>query len=1637
MSAETWVMNSRDSSGLSAGKLYTALWNQIEVAQEPPDIARFLQANGIAAGDEQLEVLLIDQRFRWRRGCELSVEQYLELAPEVDAVDSLKVSLIVGEFEAASAGGRDPSVAAYLKRFPYVCDLLLEALRSAGHAPQLAAESEQTQGPAETHDTVGNHHGTQDDPAHQPTVVPEFELPERFGRYQVRSRIGGGGFGHVFLAFDAEMLDRYVAIKVPREDRLATPKDRENFIKEAKLLAGLKHPKIVTVYDSGRTEDGGCFVVSEYIDGNDLADELQTRRLSHRETASIVADVAEALHYAHGRQVVHRDVKPANILLDRGGSPYLADFGIALQEADYGQPTQVVGTFAYMSPEQSRGEGHLIDGRSDIYSLGIVLYECLAGRRPFPAQLLDAGPHGEVRPLRQIDDTIPRELDRICQRALAERASDRYATADDMAADLRGWLAGAELSTTPTIEFVETPGEFAQPETAPIRIVPKGLRSFDVEDSDFFLSLIPGVRDRDGLPDSVRFWRTRIESRDADASFRVGLIYGPSGCGKSSFLRAGLVPRLRGVRPVVVECSSSGTEAALAHQLRKACPWLPEGLDLVQMFQRIRRGDDLARDSKVLIVLDQFEQWLHAHREEDASALVNALRQCDGTHIQCLISVRDDFWMGVTQFLHELEVELYPDRNVAALQLFSRRHALKILTAFGRAFGALPEHSPPDPAQNRFLKQVVDSLAEHDHVIPVRLALLAEMIKDKDWDPHTLEEIGGLSGIGVAFLEETFSATTAMPEHRMHARAARRVLKTLLPEEDGSIKGDMRSREELLAASGYGGQITDFNRLMGILDHDLRLITPTQRGDEETQDSAAQDTSERTKYYHLTHDYLVPSLREWLTEKQKETLSGRAELRLAEYAAAWQSHATRRNLPSWWEWLGIVAFVPQTARSQSESRRKLMAAATQNYVTRGGLLLACVILLTVGTIYGIRVLQVGPLVDAITSARLEDIPNLVDSLGANRAPVMDRLHQIAQSSSASPSVALRAKMALLSVDSQYAGDLRDEMLTVNQPDVGTLVSWAVQNNQRMHEALPNLEEDLWQVAVQTEESPRRRLRAAAFLAALEPGYLTAETDEARRVLAKVADELVREITRSQSDFDEWVSGFDPIREGLREPLSAVFRDDEHGHRETAAGVLAAYFKNDVEVMVDLLLDATPAQHDVLTAGFSLSETPEASEILKRIVEEETPDDPIQRNAVLKRRAHGRALLVLAGEPDSIMPVLDGSAEQTDPTERTYLVARLSAIGVQQDLLAQMASQTDDPSLKASLLTILGGMRRADLPNSVQSSLIELFADAFSNDPHPAVHSAAEWALRDWDSDNRLEDLKSKSATSQPVDGRDWYVTSQGQTMVLLKGPVDVKVGSPEDEAGRDGSDEMQVVRHIDRSTWLSTTEVTDEQFLEFFDDFRHKDNDYTTSPQCPAVAMNWNRAVQYCVWLSKVEGIPDDQICYHPQDPFDARLVRDPKTVHRGGIMVPYEDYLNRTGYRLPSEVEWEYACRAGSETPWSWGTDPEMADRYAWHAGNSKGPNHAVGTRLPNGFGFFDMHGNVSEWMHEAYPAGDPTPPEHDLPDLSPPDDDNKRINRSGTSADLVRYLRSANRNSAKPISQTSFRRGFRIARTHIPSQP
>jgi serine/threonine protein kinase/formylglycine-generating enzyme required for sulfatase activity len=1606
-----------------------------------------------------------------RAGESPRIDVLLEQMPEEGRPALLRELLVLElAYWRLGSGSDRPALEDYLARFPAREEVVRAVFRTLGSA-----------------DSTLGFHALVDLAA--PSICPEW-----IGRYRIERLVGQGGFGLVYVAQD-EQLNRPVAIKVPHARLISRPEDAQAYLHEARIVANLDHPHIVPVYDVGSTPPFPCFVVSKFIDGENLAERIRRERPATEQAAELVATVAEALHHAHARGVFHRDVKPANILIDSSGQPFVSDFGLALKDENFGVGARRAGTPAYMSPEQARGENHRVDRRSDIFSLGVVFYELLTGQRPFRTEslpaLLDQIASEDPHPPRQLDHAVPRELERICLKALAKRATERYSTAKALAEDLRFFLADKEslaYSSLTRHRGGSPSGPNGEPAPSPepavssssdrsaVKVVPRGLRSFDERDAEFFLELLPGPRDRQGLPRSIQFWRDFIEETDPNQTFPVGLIYGPSGCGKSSLVRAGLLPRLqRRVLRVYVEATSSETETRLARGLRKVCPDLATDLDLPAAILALRTRSLLRSEQKVLLIVDQFEQWLHAHRGEQDAELIRALRQCDGEHVQAIVLVRDEFWMAATRFMAALEFRLLEGENSAAVDRFDQAHARRVLAAFGRAYGRLPERrSELTTDQEVFLDQVVAGLSDDGHVIPVRLALFAELVKAKPWIPSSLRQGGGIAGLGVMFLEETFSSRAAPPEHRVHEKAAQAVLKALLPETGSDIKGRMRSREDLLEASGYVQRPREFDALLRILDGELRLITPTDPegvGKDEggrmkdeggTTEERMKDESGRMKgqnaaadgsgsssilhsssFSQLTHDYLVPALREWLARKQRETRRGRAAWRLAERAALWNGKPENRLLPSALEWTTIQLLT--RGEDWTASERRMMKRAARFHGLRA---LGLTILLGLASWVGIEAfgnLRAIERVERLRTADTISMPALIDQLRTYRRWAGRHLRGLLASTEPDSAAHLRASLASLALfpdDRRQADYLLDRLLAASTADLPVI-------SRILREHHPQTANRLWPVLIDANCNADQRFRAACALASTDAESAPV-AERWDGVAPLITDQFLKTVDQNPSDYATLIKTFRPFQKRLLRPMKQVFLDSGRSERDRtfAMTVLADYGSLDPGLVADLLMDAGP---EAYARFFPLAKRHAAQvlpalrgELEKRLTSE--PEDA--RDQLAQRQARAAIALVRLGRAEEVWPRLNHSP---DPRLRSFIVNWLSALGADPKLidtelarLASRASRTGHPaprapkmddilfdpetSIQRSLILALGTYETAALSAGEAESVIRRLLDLYRNHPDSGVHGAAAWALRQWKRDDAL---KAADVALSRLEDQDrvecrWYINRQGETFAIIEGPAEFRMGSPPTEAGRIAENETSHRRVIPHRFAIAAREVSVEAYQRFarenpqFALQRFYLDHYTPGPDGAMISVSWFRAAAYCNWRSKQEGLARDQWCYLPNE----------QGMYDNGMTIP-DDVSQRRGYRLPTEAEWEYACRAGAVTSRYYGASVELLVKYAWYVGNSSADRtRSCGSFLPNDLGLFDMLGNVLEWCQDKFESNY-QPGAVELPISGVINSNAPRVLRGGAFTTSATFARSANRASNEPTVRY-VGHGFRLARTY-----
>ena len=1086
----------------------------------------------------------------------------------------------------------------------------------------------------------------------------------------------------------------------------------------------------------------------------------------------------------------------------------------------------------------------------------------------------------------------------------------------------------------------------ARDESTPrrIKVVPKGLRSFDEHDADFFLELLPGPRHADRLPESIHFWKARIEEPDPNTTFRVGVIYGPSGCGKSSLVKAGLLPRLSDpVLRVYVEATPDQTESDLLRGIRWKCPDLPPDLGLDEILAALHDGGGLPLGRKLLLVIDQFEQWLVANRGREDTDLVKALGHCDEERVRAILMVRDDFLSAAIQFMEEIGSEFRSRLNATRVELFTPYHAEKVLADFGQADGILRDRLTTE--QQEFITQAVKALALQDGmIIPVRLALFFETFKSREWTTKTLQEIGDAEGVGVAFLEKTFNSNYADPILRSHQEAAQSVLGALLPESGSEIKRPRRPWRELLEASGYASRPKSFDELLRILDKELFLITPIDQGGRLESDGG-QATGSVERYYQLTHDYLVPSLREWRSNKNQEALN---------------------------------------------------------------------------------------LVNAIGMAETKNVPLLVKQLAGLRLWANPLLRRIMESSGEASKERLHASLALLPVDQEQVEFLYSRLLVAGPAELLVL-----------RDALRPFREPLigrlWNV-LRPFDDKSRYLQAGSALALYDPA-----NSEWQWVGGKVAGAMV---TVNAVYLGFWLDALRLARDKLTDPLAKIFRDTERPEteRSLAFNILEDYASDQPNVLSNLLMDSEEDHFAVLFKKLKAHQ-----EAVVPLLEEEMGKSLPEafeelKDGLAKRQARAAVALIRMDKAQEVWSLLRHSA---DPRLRSFIVNSLSPLGADPKLIVAELDRIDpnakptsakgqqkmdailfhpETSQRRALILALGTYRTEVLSPSERRLLIGKLLDLYRNDPDSGIHGAAEWTLRQWKQQKKVKTVDIDLVELKDRGDRRWFVNSQPQTFAVIEGPVEFRMGSPPTDPDRDiDKTPRRVV--IPRRFAIAAKEVTVEQYQRFVEtnpQFGLDPSDlarYSPDGAGPMIGVSWFAAAAYCNWLSEQENLPEDQWCYLPNE----------AGAYDEGMSIP-GNVLERTGYRLPTEAEWEFTCRSGAVTSRYFGLSIELLGKYAWYQANSKDHAWMCGSLFSNDLGLFDMLGNTYEWCQDSWNVSKPVKKGiyNDVINISESIiERNPRLLRGGTFGNLPADVRSAGRFRFLPSLRIASL-GFRLARTY-----
>jgi formylglycine-generating enzyme required for sulfatase activity len=405
----------------------------------------------------------------------------------------------------------------------------------------------------------------------------------------------------------------------------------------------------------------------------------------------------------------------------------------------------------------------------------------------------------------------------------------------------------------------------------------------------------------------------------------------------------------------------------------------------------------------------------------------------------------------------------------------------------------------------------------------------------------------------------------------------------------------------------------------------------------------------------------------------------------------------------------------------------------------------------------------------------------------------------------------------------------------------------------------------------------------------------------------------------------------------------------------------------------------------------------------------------------KGQANAAVSLIRMGRPQKSLALLKHGP---DPSLRSYLVHCLGPLGVEPNFLIAKLDQESDVSIRRALILSLGEYGRGRIWTTERDTLTKRLLGLYRTDPDPGIHGAAEWLLRQWGNEKEIKGIDKEltklplptvgvdqGPTSSQGNNRRWYINSQGQALVIVRGPVEFDMG--------EGANRHR--ERIDHSFAIATKEVSVDQFQKVLKENPHirakNYEPYSPEPSCPMNSVSWYDATAYCNWLSKQEGLPEDQWYYGPNEKGDyaegMRLMSDPD---------------KRTGYRLPTEAEWEHSCRAETATRYSFGEPWELLEKYGWYSKNSPNKTHPVGILKPNDLGLFDVHGNLYEWCHDQF--NEPGENRDDIGALWYINDNTRRILRGGAFNSQPALVRSAH---GGPLKQSSgyYLGSFRPSRT------
>ena len=1109
-----------------------------------------------------------------------------------------------------------------------------------------------------------------------------------------------------------------------------------------------------------------------------------------------------------------------------------------------------------------------------------------------------------------------------------------------------------------------------------------GLAPFTEEQAQFFFGREAQVQ---WLLDKLK------QGMQTETGVRFLAIVGASGSGKSSLTLAGLIPALRDTQsagndawPVVVTRPGSRPLESMAIALACA-PRISsaagDALALSDQLAQDRRRlhftiaqalHDGPTSQRAVILVDQFEEaFTQCDDEAQRRALVDNLlcaATVPGGKAIVVLTMRADFY-GHCAAYSDLAAAVSDHQDLVP----------PLTEAQLREVIVRPAQLCGSEVENALVHALVEEMAGQTGALPLLQHALRELWYGQSRGRLSYEAYHALGGLRGALERRAEEIYSELPGDQQ--RLCQRLFVRLTQLGRGTEDTKRRVTAEELLAIGKDPRVVEqvLQRLA-----ECRLVTMSGDGAPEAQ-----------RTVEVAHEALIRSwgrLRQWI-DARRESLVLLEQLR--NDAGRWQESGRDASFL----YHGLLL-------EQGEG------LAQDPEIDLGGL--ECEFLDA----------SVGRLVEQLANAETARVAELSAELQPYIARARQYLEQVCQEHAAGSRQRLHAALALLPTDPGQLPFLRDRLLGAPLEQLLIIVP-------TLQEHSEELAAELWEEVGREASGQDRRLRAALALAVYDPPVNAAVEVRWLAQTNAAAGWLVDAVVMSPSHYTLLLDALRPIARLLLEPLAGVFRTEgDDRRRDWATSFLADYAADDPQFLGTVILDANARQFAVILERLRGKQDPATipakTELAKELDKEETEDD---KETLAKRQANAAALLLQLQQEESAWPAF---RHARDPRARSYLIHRAAKLNVAPQVLIARLRHEKDASARRALLLALGEFDRQQLPEQARQRLVLPLAKLYREHPDPGLHGAAEWLLCQWDQKQLLAEMRrSLQETEQQLrtrgaeDARRWYVTGQDHTMVVIDGGPFV-MGSLESDPDRQ-SDEKVHQKRIDRQFAIGSAAVTQAEYRVFQQQSRHAQMDLVDhedivavvrTHDSPITGVTWFEAAAYCNWLSEKEGISQDQWCYEPNS--EGKY---------GPGMRPKKGYLSLTGYRLPSEAEWEYACRAGAVTRRFYGHSDELLPWYAWCIENAKSRTWPVGLLKPNDLGLFDMHGNVWTWCHDSYRSS--WQEEVDTEDEKEVKSGEGRVLRGGSFLNNARNVRAACRYLNQPDYRSNYF-GFRPARTY-----